>query len=1042
MQNEATILKKLLCSGDLPEKLWLLIGKIELLTPDLLDKFLHEFKTQIPSLTEDRIKELASVYLEANILLQKHNPKQARPYQQKTIATLEELVQFVHERFPQLSQQLRCNILTTKAQIERSAGDLESAELLIRDAVKIAKEIDDPVRLTNALHIWSFIERDKRVNATKTESLFKEALSASEHVENKMDQLRYQASILNNMATFYFYSGNPAESFRILDEIFKISSDNNHPLLLDTLAVAYGNSGLYYYDAGDMKSALSVLVKSDELARKTGNTEQIVRNYINRGIFLNEMGMIEESIESLQKALEINEQKTANLEYEVAIHKVLAEVYRAQHSYELALEQNHLAQEQSFAHDNLIIHWAESVQHEGTIYTELNQLDRAEDCYLTALSRLRDLNQTENTGYFNAMIAYLRLKLKRNDFKKVESDLKALIDKVEVRGLDHYKLMAMNCLAELYYKEKDWEKALQTSKQIKEMSSKGNNLLLQEILYRNAKILYEMKSFSEAVTIIEPMASSFLASFGDIPSLDYLINTKTVGTIPGLRKTELINTNLPFLELLVDCYLGKNDYYKALSILTAVKETYFSDIMASTDLFSANILADKEFAAKLREIRILESSLNSLDSSSDPQLTAVRSATFTKYREESQSLRAELISRYSKLKKRVSQKKKFLKTTELEVNFEQAFKQVLQNCKLSSDTAVLEYYYSEQNDLIAFLVSVEKTDLKVEDFKQSTNRSDLNRALKALREKYDEISTRLIRGKAPFGGLSSTSVIGQHQRRLRELSNTLFDSVSGSRRFKKVKKLIVIPYRDLSAVNLASLRLPAEHYLVEQKVINYLPVLSLSRLMTTKQQKEEDNIISFIGMEGSGNHVVDEFKSLCEMAGSSKFMIKGGLSKGLALNDFITQAMEADILHFSGHGHVDSQKPWLSYLDLGQSRLLVEDALIGRIPHHDWDLVFLNGCQTALPGQDDLGLYSLASAFLACGAQNVIATLWRIEDEAAAIFSKIFYKHYFQHRNPGHALALTQRDFIKGNLLGLSEKRIEELKHPYYWASYICIGMP
>ena len=66
----------------------------------------------------------------------------------------------------------------------------------------------------------------------------------------------------------------------------------------------------------------------------------------------------------------------------------------------------------------------------------------------------------------------------------------------------------------------------------------------------------------------------------------------------------------------------------------------------------------------------------------------------------------------------------------------------------------------------------------------------------------------------------------------------------------------------------------------------------------------------------------------------------------------------------------------------------------------DSRLVFLSGCETGLgvagstsfaPGEDYV---TLAQAFLHSGADNVVATLWRVEDDGASTFTEAFYRRW------------------------------------------------
>jgi CHAT domain-containing protein len=98
-------------------------------------------------------------------------------------------------------------------------------------------------------------------------------------------------------------------------------------------------------------------------------------------------------------------------------------------------------------------------------------------------------------------------------------------------------------------------------------------------------------------------------------------------------------------------------------------------------------------------------------------------------------------------------------------------------------------------------------------------------------------------------------------------------------------------------------------------------------------------------------------------------------------------------------------------------------------------LVFLSGCETGLGNAwstafqtgDDYA--TLAQAFLHAGAGNVVATLWRIEDEGAAWFAERFYRHLRDH-GPPEALALAQRDALRHDRFGA----------PHHWAGFTVSG--
>jgi CHAT domain-containing protein len=89
-------------------------------------------------------------------------------------------------------------------------------------------------------------------------------------------------------------------------------------------------------------------------------------------------------------------------------------------------------------------------------------------------------------------------------------------------------------------------------------------------------------------------------------------------------------------------------------------------------------------------------------------------------------------------------------------------------------------------------------------------------------------------------------------------------------------------------------------------------------------------------------------------------------------------------------------------------------------------LVFLSGCETGLGAGEDFA--TLARAFLYAGAGSVVATLWRVDDEAAAALAERFYPRL--DAGPSMALAMAQREL-------LADRRY---RAPFYWAGYTLAG--
>jgi CHAT domain-containing protein/Tfp pilus assembly protein PilF len=141
-----------------------------------------------------------------------------------------------------------------------------------------------------------------------------------------------------------------------------------------------------------------------------------------------------------------------------------------------------------------------------------------------------------------------------------------------------------------------------------------------------------------------------------------------------------------------------------------------------------------------------------------------------------------------------------------------------------------------------------------------------------------------------------------------------------------------------------------------------------------------------------------------------------------------------DIIHFATHGVLNDERPELSgvVLSLVDERGLPQD---GFVRLHDVynltlpvDLVVLSACDTALGkllrGE---GLVGLVRGFLYAGAGGVVASLWKVDDQATKELMTHFYESMLRDGLDVSA-ALRQAQ--------LSLLSSAEFRHPYYWAAF------
>jgi CHAT domain-containing protein len=144
------------------------------------------------------------------------------------------------------------------------------------------------------------------------------------------------------------------------------------------------------------------------------------------------------------------------------------------------------------------------------------------------------------------------------------------------------------------------------------------------------------------------------------------------------------------------------------------------------------------------------------------------------------------------------------------------------------------------------------------------------------------------------------------------------------------------------------------------------------------------------------------------------------------------------ILHFATHGILDPKRPENSGLLLstvnrsGQAQngfVGLRDIYNLRAPV---DLVVLSACRTGL-GKDvrGEGLIGLTRGFMYAGASSVVASLWKVDDEATAELMKRFYSNMLQREmTPAAALRAAQN----------SIRQEPQWSAPYYWAAFTLQG--
>lgn len=99
------------------------------------------------------------------------------------------------------------------------------------------------------------------------------------------------------------------------------------------------------------------------------------------------------------------------------------------------------------------------------------------------------------------------------------------------------------------------------------------------------------------------------------------------------------------------------------------------------------------------------------------------------------------------------------------------------------------------------------------------------------------------------------------------------------------------------------------------------------------------------------------------------------------------------------------------------------------------DLVVLSACQTGIGKLYKAeGAMSVARGFQFAGAQNLLFSLWKVNDFTTSVFMSDFYKNIKNDQTYLEANTNAKLDFLNNKSIP------NEKKSPYYWSSFVYYG--
>ncbi|HEY6515722.1 MAG TPA: CHAT domain-containing protein [Steroidobacteraceae bacterium] len=298
----------------------------------------------------------------------------------------------------------------------------------------------------------------------------------------------------------------------------------------------------------------------------------------------------------------------------------------------------------------------------------------------------------------------------------------------------------------------------------------------------------------------------------------------------------------------------------------------------------------------------------------------------------------------------------------------------------------------------------------------------------------------------------------------RALYDTLARPLDQVARQEKLTHLFLWLDGPLRYVPFGALEAPDGSYLADRYAIEVLAGIALTSAPQSAAVAVQSQNASPLRVLGFGvTQAVAGFQPLPGMADELCYVVDGPITglathsaacraaaghgalpgEGFADAAFTTQRFETQlhaphsytVLHVGTHFSLRSGNAMRSFLVLGDGARLTLDTLAA-LDFTGLDLVTLSACQTAMGGgQTDDGreIEGLSTIVQQRGAKQVVASLWRVEDESTA---RLMHGMYLALAPGSTDVAAALRQ-AQQNLRAQVAGGRHPYDHPYYWAGFV-----
>lgn len=926
--------------------------------------------------------------------------------------------------------------------------------------------------LSNAGEIYSILsEYDSASTA------YEQALDLSRRADDRAGEIKS----LNDLAYAHLYLGNNSRARELLSQSRKLSEDprfGNNLEYKRYRAETLNNIGEVHYAQGELQDAFNHFKQALALWTETKDRYGQALAHLNLGYTFYDSGDVLQASANYQEALIIS-RVIDDRRGEALARTAMGGVYAFQGEKQLALDSHNEALK-LFQAIGDIQSEASTLNGVGTAYAELNENNIA----LASYTRARDLFHDARKVDFEALSNYYIGRVQRNLNKVAEAlhfynQCIKLSRQVGNPRFEAYALkdiaLIYNSLGQKHKALKQFERVLAMYESIKD--KRGEAYTLNSIgytWYLIGNIPTALEYFKKAL----PLSKSIMDRPAEVSFLYNLaVAEQTRGELQkalayiqeSTHLIESMRTKVHSRDLRASYFASVHQHYEL-----------YIDLLMQLEQAQPNI----GHARKAFETSEKARARSLLDSLTEGKLSSSPSASLSnRLRELRQALNGKMEYQMRLLNRNAAPELVNQANQEIqELNGE--YDKIEAQWKIESRQfaalvgpqemkleGIQEQISGENSLLLEFQLGAERSYLWTVSASSIESYELPDR--KTLEQLANEVHQLLI-ARQPMAGESSldyqeriTQSDAQYLTTAAKLSWLLLGRIKEQ---LGDKRLLIVADGELHYVPFDALPDPAEVNGQSVSILDYVPLVvnheivklpSASVLAAVRHDEEQslektialladpvfdadDPRVSHGGKQtraGSRNPLnlgrlpstLREAQTILEMLPAKQGSLFSGVhaNRELALG---SKLQDYKIIHFGTHGLMDPERPefsgiMLSFVDQEGNP---KDGVLRVAEIYDLrlasELVVLSACQTALgKNVKGEGLMGLARSFLFAGSNSVLATLWKVDDEATTELMKHFYQGLLIERLPA-SVALR-----RSKLLVRSQKRWQS---PFFWAGF------